>query len=895
MTPRGSLLAAIGCVAVLVAVAALVVKQHRDGSPWTVHPATVHRAAAADVSPSLAALAMRARATGGGMAAGAAGQDAGAAGVYPPDPDHANTGGEAPAHIGQPAPGAKIEQRSPGPHPALPVIASFDGLGWGFTGPQGAGRRLGNPSDNTLAVGPNHIVQIVNGGMAVFTKKGAMFDTTGKVLYGPMRSNAVFTGFGGPCETRNSGDAVVRYDQLAQRWLYVLPVFTADTTAPVALGRVSRPGQSGQPGEPGPPGLINTPAPPPPPPPLPRGTGGPRGAGGSRPSGPYSMCYAVSVGPDPLGPYYRYEFLRPLFPDYPRPAVWPDGYYVPSSTSDNFIQKHFCVADRNKMLVGLAATEQCIIIDNVNFLNNADIDGQGTPPLGAPNIVLAAGGAQLHSIFEDDAIYAWQFHVDWDNPANTGVSGPVKIPVAPYHYLCNGQLTKCVPQPDTATRLDAQGDKLMQRVVYRNTNGHESILALHSVNTAAGGGGVRWYEFRLDARREPVLYQQGTYAPDSLFRWMGSIDMDRQGNIGIGYSFGGGSNFPGQRFAARLANDPPGQLGFREAVLVQGEASQKGPTRWEDYTTTAMDPTDDCTFWYVGDYVKQGAPSYSTRIGAFRVPGCMRATITGTTYLDLNHNGVRDGGEPGLAGWLVEFSGAQSMRLKTDASGGFSREFPADPAYGGVDYIVSSPAATRGGWAAMERPPSRTPGSGVVPTGAGYRVHVRDLDYVTGVDFGRVCVVAGRGGHEAVFWTSDKGRAVLATHDSAWRVLIDSTLRLVGDTSRFSVPRKGAEAYDQLRRWLLHARSGSAGARESAALAVTGLNVAFGGLDGSATINDPVAHEWTAISALIARVNGLILVHPDSATEAYTHLLDGVNGNSLQMTPSTPAGCPQPF
>ena len=108
--------------------------------------------------------------------------------------------------------------------------------------------------------GPNHIVQIVNGGMAVFTKKGALFDTTGKVLYGLMRTNAIFTGFGGPCEFRNSGDAVVRYDQLAQRWLYVLPVFQQDTAvAPIALGAGESSRTAMQPGEPGPRGLINAP------------------------------------------------------------------------------------------------------------------------------------------------------------------------------------------------------------------------------------------------------------------------------------------------------------------------------------------------------------------------------------------------------------------------------------------------------------------------------------------------------------------------------------------------------------------------------------------------------------------------------------------------------------
>ena len=273
------------------------------------------------------------------------------------------------------------------------------------------------------------------------------------------------------------------------------------------------------------------------------------------------------------------------------------------------------------MLEGLPATEQCVIVDGVNFLNNADIDGSGLPPAGAPNILMAAGGTQLKRIFEDDGIFAWKFHVDWQTPAHTRLEGPVKIAVAPYHYLCDGQLTNCVPQPGTDRRLDAQGDKIMQRLVYRNIKGRESIVAVHSVNTAAGGG-VRWYEFRLDKKRDPILYQQGTYAPEGGYRWMASPGMDKQGNIGIGYSFGGTPHFAGQRFAARRAKDPLGVLTFHEAVLVEGEASQTNTLRWEDYASTAMDPSDDCTFWYVGDYLKSGATTYSTRIGAFKVPGC---------------------------------------------------------------------------------------------------------------------------------------------------------------------------------------------------------------------------------------------------------------------------------
>lgn len=466
---------------------------------------------------------------------------------------------------------APVEQTQEGPRPPLEAHASFDGLGIGFTGAPSP-QPLRNPSDNALAVGPHHVFQIVNSRYAVFSKKGARYDTTGSVLLGSAATNTIFQGLGGQCEARNNGDAVVKYDQLADRWLVVMPIFR-------------RPANDS--------------------------------------TGPFSICYAVSVGPDPLGPYYKYEFLRPLFPDYPRLAVWPDGYYVGTSTGDDVIEKHACVVDRARMLRGLSATEQCVIVKDVNFLNPADLDGWGLPPAGAPNLIFATGGTQLKKIFNDDGIYYWSFHVDWDDPSKTKLTGPTKIAVAPYHYLCDGQLTSCVSQPDTTRSLDAQGDKLMNRVVYRRMGNVESIVALHSVNSSRQRGGVRWYEFRLDRARKPQLYQQGTYAPDGFYRWMGSIGIDADGNIAMGYSFGGNPKYPGQRFAARLASDPPGTLGYRESILAEGEATQRNTLRWEDYTALAMDPSDDCTFWYVGDYIKKGAASYSTRIGAFRVPTCV--------------------------------------------------------------------------------------------------------------------------------------------------------------------------------------------------------------------------------------------------------------------------------
>jgi hypothetical protein len=494
-------------------------------------------------------------------------------------------GGRAPANpapiVTPPVPeigtaGAAVEQSAQGTRLPLAVVTGFDGLGNGFTGATRVASAGRGGIDISLAVGPDHIIEILNGNMVVYSKKGKRYPTTGNLIYGAVPNNTVFTNFGTRCGVSNNADSVVRYDQLADRWLIVVPVFT-------------RPPDN--------------------------------------PQGPYAMCYAVSATPDPLGPYYRYEFERPLFPDYPRPAVWPDGYYNPTSTSDNMLpevvtQKHDCIADRKSMLKGLPATEQCVVIDGGVFFLNADVFGKRLPPSGAPNILMSTGGTQLLKTYGDDGIYFYKVHVDWRDSARTTVSAPQKIAVAPYHYLCDGQLSNCVPQPTTGRRLDSQGDKLMQGLVYRNFGDHETLLAEHSIATSRHGGGIRWYEFRLDRQGDPSLYQQSTYAPDGYYRWLASMGMDRRGNIGIGYSFGGDPNYPGQRFAARAAKDPKGQLTFHESILAEGHAPQTGSLRWEDYTNIALDPTDDCTFWFVGNYLKTGATSSTTRIASFMVPGC---------------------------------------------------------------------------------------------------------------------------------------------------------------------------------------------------------------------------------------------------------------------------------
>src|SRR5690349_16628106 len=163
-----------------------------------------------------------------------------------------------------PSASGTVEQTSPGTRAAATLVTNFDGLGLGFEGPQGSAV-FRNPSDNSLAVGPSHVFQIVNSRIAIFTKQG-------KVLYGPVATNTVFKDFGGACEANNNGDAVVRYDQLADRWLIVMPIFRRSEVRPdqPQPGRSGEPAQlsvPGRPQQPGPAARLFVPPPSPPPPP----------------------------------------------------------------------------------------------------------------------------------------------------------------------------------------------------------------------------------------------------------------------------------------------------------------------------------------------------------------------------------------------------------------------------------------------------------------------------------------------------------------------------------------------------------------------------------------------------------------------------------------------------
>jgi len=449
-----------------------------------------------------------------------------------------------------------------------------------------------NPPDPNGDVGPNHYVEMVN---LVF----GVYDKTGNLLLGPVDTGALWAGFAVPDCTDPSGDPIVLYDQFADRWL--LSQFTT--------------------------------------------------SGFDNPNLPFWNCVAVSTSGDPTGSYYRYAFETEnfqFFPDYPKYGVWTDSYVITTREFGPAGEYGIGVygLEKNKMLRGQPARAVSFFIDGNNpallpligdGLLPADIDGSQKP---SGNAVIPLVGTQDDGAFygaSSDALNIWDLEVKWRSTPTASLNFAAQLPVAPFDSIFPCAPTSardCLPQPGIANPnqyLDilSYRQRPTWRLAYRNFRDYETLVTNQSVEAMPGVAGVRWYEIRRTGNTYS-LYQQGTYAPaDGVHRWMGSAAQDRNGNMAIGYSVVNGVDvFPGIRYTGRLAGDPLGQMTLGEGVIANGTGVQTTfNSRWGDYTSMNIDPTDDCTFWYVNEYYTaagqaSSAAGWQTRIASFKLPDC---------------------------------------------------------------------------------------------------------------------------------------------------------------------------------------------------------------------------------------------------------------------------------
>ena len=448
---------------------------------------------------------------------------------------------------------------------AMPPATSFDG-------PSGTAK----PPDPVGDVGPTDYVAMVNFSYAIYTKAG--------VLRKSGSLGSIFTGLAGThnCET-SYGDPVVLHDQLANRW--ILTQFTS--------------------------------------------------------AAPFYLCVAVSQTSDPAGAYWLYAFSTGVnFPDYPKFGVWSGGYLASTKEFDGatYAGVGTYALERSQMLIGGAAKALKVMLTTAGGLWRpgdgllpADLDGTALPPVSTRGYFIGSmdNGAGTGAPFDGLNV----FYLDWNFAANTAtltLKSSLAISAIDTIYPCAPTSRDCLEQNGTTQKLDilSYRQRPLHRAAYRNFGTHESIVTNQTAEFVFSGvsrAGVRWYEIR-GLNTTPALAQQGSFAGSSataIHRWMGSIAQDKAMNMAVAYSYSSATSFPGIRYTGRLSTDPASTLPQGEGIIISGTGAQTGSARWGDYTSMNIDPSDNCTFWYINEYYAATGGTWRTRIGHFKYPSCV--------------------------------------------------------------------------------------------------------------------------------------------------------------------------------------------------------------------------------------------------------------------------------
>jgi len=471
-------------------------------------------------------------------------------------------------------------QRSPSGNPMPPVDVAVDGM----SAVLGGG---GVPPDTTGDVGPAHFFQWVNTSFALFDK------ANGSLVAGPSPGNTFWSGFGGLCQTTNNGDPLVLWDDQAQRWVVSQFAFTS----------ISNP--------------------------------------------PWLQCVAVSTSADPLGSYHRYAFDYSAFGfnDYGKIGVWTtaDGkqnaYLLTMHEFVNvsFTGTSFAAVERDRMLNG----------ESAQFIHFGGFDAFGALPFHVEgDFPLAAATCPMfvHFSFTSPAYRLWQMCLNWAAGTAALDPNPTLLESQPFTIGLSG-----IPQLNSTTRLDDFGANSMYLAVIRGfgPTGPSEAQALinHAVDVGSDQAGARWVHFGLPMgqnalrlkegfedfvapiKPEMRIIDEGTYAPDEHSRWMGGINMDKSANIALGYNVSSSSLNPEIRIAGRLRTDAPGVLRDETQCSPTGTGAQTGlfggRARWGDYATMAVDPIDQCTFWFTNEYYATTSfSSWNTRICSLEFPTC---------------------------------------------------------------------------------------------------------------------------------------------------------------------------------------------------------------------------------------------------------------------------------
>ncbi len=447
----------------------------------------------------------------------------------------------------------------------------------------GMGNTGVNPSDPCLEVGPNHVIQMINGSSGSYFR---IYDKSGNALGAQTYLDNFINAIGGISSYSGAGDPIVLYDALADRWL--MSEFSASGNRLV-------------------------------------------------------MC--VSTTADPTGTWYAYSFTAPSFPDYPKYGVWPTAYIVTSNEGTGC--PIYALDRTSMLAGLPATSQRFTTPDypTIGFQATTPITFEGgtAPPANAPAMVMRMADDGWTNSIPADRLELWTLTLDFNTPGNSVLAGPQLMPTDAFDTeLCGYTSFSCIDQPSSSTNLDPLREVIMNRAQYRNFGTHEAIVCNHVTDVnSADLAGVRWYELRRTGgiANPWGIHQQGTYSPDATSRWMACISINAAGDIGLAYNVSSGSVYPGIRCTGRSASDPLGQMTFAETTIVAG-TSANSSNRYGDYNSLDVDPLTGA-FWGTAQY--NPASAWSTRIFNFSItpPLCTAPSATvSTTCLGITQYNV---------------------------------------------------------------------------------------------------------------------------------------------------------------------------------------------------------------------------------------------------------------
>ncbi len=469
------------------------------------------------------------------------------------------------------------------------------------------------PTDPTGAAGPNHYV---NGWNSAFS----IFDKGGNRLVPPSSLASI----GGEFTNETLGDPIVLYDEFADRFLITQ---FSDT--------------------------------------------------------PESFLVAVSRGPNPINDgWYTYRFTtNGALPDYPKISVWRDGYYVTTNKNSRTAETSqvVYVFERDRMLVGETAQVVGFPLPGITtngFYSPAAFHAMGgeLPPPGDDATILYMQDDSWAGVSEDH-LKLWRIKMNWDNPTSSSITESQELGapqgVSPFIATFDGGAFSNLNQPGNAPDVDVLQATIMYMTQYRRFSTHNSVVLNFVVDidpTAAEHAGVRWYELR-QARDGGLwsVFQEGTYAPDKSDRFSGSIGMDKNGNIGLGFTVLDNSTvnpiFPSIRYTGRYEGDPPGVMTVMETSIVEG-LSPDPSSRYGDYAHLTIDPRDDVTFWHNAEYfegverknrvgVFKLAPDFNNDVGIIALANPVNATLTNAENITVT---IRNFGVNAQSNFPVSYS-----------------------------------------------------------------------------------------------------------------------------------------------------------------------------------------------------------------------------------------------